>query len=121
MSTRPTNREELYNLRHASARSVVNHTFGVLKQRFKILVCPPEFDVSTQAHIPSALAALHNFIQEHDPNELADRKNVRDPEPGPITSELSIGTVWESDGEAIEVKRDLVAQDMWDSYQALPW
>lgn len=31
---RPQNREELYNLRHASARNVVERIFGVVKRRF---------------------------------------------------------------------------------------
>lgn len=54
--------QELYNLRHASARNVVERIFGVLKCRFVILTHPPEYSMEIQARIPPALAAVHNFI-----------------------------------------------------------
>ena len=39
---RPANKEELYNLRHASARNVVEHIFwSSLKGRFQILLLAP--------------------------------------------------------------------------------
>src|SRR5215471_13726721 len=34
---RPRNEKELYNLRHASLRNVIERIFGVSKKRFKIL------------------------------------------------------------------------------------
>ena len=46
--------------------------FGVLKWQFKILTIAPEYSMKTQAHIPPALAAIHNFIQPHDNNEIND-------------------------------------------------
>ena len=69
---RPANREELYNLHHASAQNVVECIFGILKCRFVILSHPPEYDMQIQASIPPALGAVHNFIQDHDPNEICD-------------------------------------------------
>jgi hypothetical protein len=69
---RPVNAEELFNLRHASARNVIKRLFGVVKRRFRILVIPPEYDMKTQARLPAALATLHNFICDHDPEELED-------------------------------------------------
>ena len=42
---RPVNKEELFNLRHAQAQNVIEHIFGVLKRRFRILVIPPEYSV----------------------------------------------------------------------------
>src|ERR1700690_2668566 len=42
---RPENPKELFNLRHASARKVIERIFGVLKRRFRILVVPPEYDM----------------------------------------------------------------------------
>ena len=64
--------EELFNLRHASARNVIEHIFGVLKRRFRILVHPPEYSMDIQARLPPALAALHNFIRIHNPDEIVD-------------------------------------------------
>src|ERR1700734_2352747 len=66
---RPVNKEELFNLRHAQARNVIERIFGVLKRRFRILVIPPEYSVKVQAQIPSALCAIHNFIRIHDHEE----------------------------------------------------
>jgi DDE superfamily endonuclease len=80
--SRPRNADELFNLRHASARNVIERIFGVLKWRFRILVHPPQFDMDIQARLPPALAALHNFICKHDPDDIADFDNVDDPQPG---------------------------------------
>ncbi|KAF7358246.1 putative transposase [Mycena venus] len=67
---RPSNYKELYNLRHASARNVIECIFGVIKHRWTILTHPPHYDMKVQAQIPSALVALHNFILEHDETDL---------------------------------------------------
>lgn len=69
--TRPQNEQELYNLRHAKARNVVERIFGVLKKRWDILNKPPEYDINIQAKIPAGLAAVHNFILDHDETDLA--------------------------------------------------
>ena len=66
----PCNPSELFNLRHASARNDVERIFGVLKQHFQVLRDPPEYDMDTQTLIPPALAALHNFIRQYDPDEI---------------------------------------------------
>jgi len=65
----PTNAKELFNLRHAQARNVIECIFGVLKQWFRILLLPPHYQLDFQARIPVALCALQNFIQEIDHNE----------------------------------------------------
>jgi hypothetical protein len=59
----------LFNLRHAQAQNVIEHIFGVLKQRFQILILAPAYSIEIQSHIPAALAAVHNFIQSHNPLE----------------------------------------------------
>lgn len=82
MLFRPVTKEELYNLRHSSARNVVERVFGVLKRRFTILVHPPEYSMEIQARIPPALAATHNFIREHDPDEIFEFQEAFDPRPG---------------------------------------
>ena len=51
----PQNKEELFNLRHAQARNVIERIFGVLKKRFRILLIGPEYDITIQAQIPAAL------------------------------------------------------------------
>ncbi|KAF4616740.1 hypothetical protein D9613_008850 [Agrocybe pediades] len=63
---RPANPQELFNLRHAQARNIIERIFGVLKKRWDILNRPPQFSMDIQAKIPPALAAVHNFIMEID-------------------------------------------------------
>ena len=62
-------KEEPFNLWHASARNVIEQIFGVLKRRFWILLITPEYSLEIQAHIPAALATVHNFICHHEPGE----------------------------------------------------
>ena len=54
--------KELFNLQHASTCNIIECICGVLKQQFHILVHPPEYNMDVQAHLPPALAPLHNFI-----------------------------------------------------------
>ena len=56
----PVNPSQLFNLRHASACNAIECIFGVLKQCFKILICPPDISMDLQAHLPPALMAIHN-------------------------------------------------------------
>jgi hypothetical protein len=51
-AVRPANREELYNLRHSSARNAVERIFGILKQRYVVLATFKCFSPiqSTQVH-----------------------------------------------------------------------
>lgn len=120
----PTNAEELYNLRHASARNVVEHIFGSLKKRFTILTVATHYDMDIQARIPPALAATHNFILKHDPLEADEisSQNSRDPAPGNLPVEREFGTLARGAPTVAEkarakTKRDNIAQAMWVSYQ----
>ncbi|KAG6327789.1 hypothetical protein ID866_11300, partial [Astraeus odoratus] len=65
MLYRPLNKEELFNLHHASAQNMIKHIFGVLKHHFEILL-PLKYDINIQAMIPAALSVIHNFILSHD-------------------------------------------------------
>ena len=71
----PETAKELYNLRHSSARNVVERSFGLLKKRWSILRTPSFFNIKTHVRIINACCVLHNFIrieQETDPI-LADQ------------------------------------------------
>jgi hypothetical protein len=116
MMHRPANTQELFNLRHASARNVVERIFGVLKRRFKILIMPPEYSMSIQKLIPPALCALHNFIREYDPDDLAQYM-----EPEPMDMEnvgaLGSGPPGRAERERANNRRDQIAAGMWAQYQ----
>ncbi|KAE8189196.1 hypothetical protein CF328_g6358 [Tilletia controversa] len=65
----PRNAHELYNKKHASLRSVVERIFGVVQERFKILVSGCDYDLATQAKVFPALAVVHNFVVINDPSD----------------------------------------------------
>ena len=78
-----------------------------------------------QAHLPPALATLHNFIRKHDPNDIADFDDVEDPQPGtrvegPAAEEgqLAAGIPGAAERWQANKRRGRIAQEMWTQYQA---
>ncbi|KAF7322355.1 putative transposase [Mycena chlorophos] len=129
---RPLNAKELYNLRHASARNVVERIFGVIKHRWTILQRPLHYKMEVQAQIPSALVAVHNFIMEHDNADL-DRwiidEQAADGMRGFVglqeDEEIDFGflstakCIGNQEKRQAERKRDDMAQAMWADYQRI--
>ena len=82
-----------------------------------------EYNLRTQAKIPAALAALHNFIRTFDPDDLAEDDDIEDsfhdedlPEEIPITPE-NLGTHISAEERArASQKRDQIAKAMWRDY-----
>ena len=78
----PLNCKELFNLCHTSARNIIEHIFGILKQQFRILLLPTKFPLHVQARIPTALSALHNIIctnhSDHDDPSESDSDEHND-------------------------------------------
>jgi hypothetical protein len=108
------NKEELFNLRHASARNVIERIFGVLKRRFRILLIAPEFSLGIQARIPAALCAIHNFIRTHDTDDTPIELEPTDYAPNDhdhIASETEAAGADRSSS-----KRDIIAEHMWEEY-----
>ncbi|XP_059658461.1 uncharacterized protein LOC132304756 [Cornus florida] len=70
-SRRPENPRELFNLRHASLRNVIERIFGVLKKRFPIIgsSTEPTYDVKTQVDIILACCIIHNYLMGMDLDE----------------------------------------------------
>ena len=117
MITSPANAEELFNLCHTMARNVVERIFGILKARFTILTSHPRYNLDIVARLPPALAALHNFIHIHDPNEICDfLQDNSDLEPG-YMGELAEGFPDAVERQAANTRRDEIAQAMWIQYQ----
>ena len=63
----PRDKKELFNLRHAVLWNIIEQIFGVVKQKWQILQLPPEYKMEIQVRILAALCAIHNFIQDLDP------------------------------------------------------
>jgi hypothetical protein len=118
MQGRPKTSQEIYNLRHAQARNVIERIFGVLKRRFVILVHPPEYSMSTQARIPPALCAVHNFIRVHDPTEIEEfvDEDVIDLDPGEARGDLAEGPADRAERQQATEDRDKIAAAMWGDY-----
>ena len=117
----PKTKEELFNLRHASARNVIERIFGVLKQRFRILLLAPQYSLKIQSQIPAALCAVHNFIRIHSTsNEEADEADWDDGEEArdgnDDDSDFNQAVDLHEDADAREW-RDEIARMMWSDYQ----
>ncbi|KAL6560162.1 hypothetical protein OROHE_006400 [Orobanche hederae] len=60
----PRNASELFNLRHASLRNVIERIFGIFKSRFMIFRTAPPFLFQIQAELVLACAGSHNFLRK---------------------------------------------------------
>jgi hypothetical protein len=114
---RPRNAKELYNLRHASLRNVIERTFGVSKKRFKILKDPPGYHMNVQVEIMPALSALHNFIRRHDPQDFTNTLiDLEESNEVNTYGSLSEGVEDRATQGWVSARRDQIAQWMWQDY-----
>lgn len=94
-----------------------------MKKRWAILTWPPQFDMSIQVQVPPALVALHNFIMDHDPQDvdeyLAGNETDLDPIPGQPHGfgDLAAGVVSRTEKTRATTLRDQIAERMWTNYQ----
>lgn len=115
---KPKNAKELFNLRHAALRNVVERIFGVLRRKYHIL-WGSEFPVTTQVLIVIALTTLHNFVRLREGIEAdilltqeVDNPEVEDtitPSTVPVDSKPS---------KKMDRLRDEMAEKMWVDYKA---
>ncbi|KAG9218342.1 hypothetical protein CCMSSC00406_0007287 [Pleurotus cornucopiae] len=117
----PRDYKELFNLRHAQARNVVERIFGVVKRRFRLINTAPEYSLKKQAKMVLALCVLHNFIRVHDPQDLdgatlEDLNNYRQQSHTPTTDDYSTHISHEERDRANDF-RDRIAKQMWEQYQ----
>ncbi|KIK14942.1 hypothetical protein PISMIDRAFT_116082, partial [Pisolithus microcarpus 441] len=117
---RPANKEELFNLQHASAQNVVKHIFGVIKHHFRILLLPLEHPIEIQALIPVALCMVYNIIRS------LNKESDSNSEPGDSTSSIvQEGNRDDEEGElralnqepSSKALQDSIAEEMWHDYQ----
>ena len=79
---------------------------------------PPQFDMDIQAHLPPALAALHNFIWKHNPEDLADYESIEDPQPGTHTEgPAAEGIPRMAERWLANQRQAAITRDMWVQYQ----
>lgn len=121
INKRPQNKEELFNLRHARLRNVVERIFGTMKARFKILTLPRAFKLAAQARIVVALCTLHNilisFNQEEDEEEGQNTEEEEDIEEE-VIQEIQGYRITPAESRRASAKRDEIATAMWEEYQS---
>jgi hypothetical protein len=54
----------VFNFLHSSLGNMIERSFRVLKQKWRILKSVPSFSSRTQKHIIMAGFTLHNFIRD---------------------------------------------------------
>lgn len=117
---KPENSKELFNLRHASLRNVIERIFGVVKRKYQILRTPSEYSIDTQTRIILACATLHNYVRSIE-GEKADRWLDTEPEPQqPIIDIQPVVNypVGSTSSKKMDKFRDELAQRMWEQYQS---
>ncbi|XP_028757261.1 putative nuclease HARBI1 [Neltuma alba] len=68
----PRNAREYFNMRHSSARNVIERCFGVLKLRWAILIRPSFYPIRTYNRVIIACCLLHNLIRQEGIDPLED-------------------------------------------------
>ena len=74
----PTTTREYYNMKHSSARNVIERCFGVLKARFGILRDNSYYPVDLKNRIIMACCLLHNFIRQEMPIDPFENVETQD-------------------------------------------
>ncbi|KAH9105084.1 hypothetical protein LEN26_014870 [Aphanomyces euteiches] len=122
-SRKPQNKEDLFNLRHAKLRNVIERVFGILKKRFLVfpVICySVAYDYPFQVDLVMVLCMLHNYIRlcgHHDDISNEAIADIRAQNQMPMT--LDDRPVFSVEPEINEAKqwRDSIATTMWQQYQ----
>ncbi|KAA0049910.1 retrotransposon protein [Cucumis melo var. makuwa] len=84
----PTNAKEYFNMKHSSARNVIEHAFDVLKGRWAILRGKSYYPLQVQCRTILACALLHNLINR----EMTSFEDVDDVDEGDSTYATTIAS-----------------------------
>jgi hypothetical protein len=114
----PSNAIENFNYRHSQLRTVIERTFGVVKNRFAILKSQMPYPFKTQARIVIACCLLHNFIRRVDRDDVVtdsdsdDDDDTRLPQYQESASTFHVET---------EERRKQIADQMRDDMATAMW
>lgn len=87
-----------------------------MKQRFRILLLAPEYNLEIQARIPAALCSIHNFIRTHDSDQLDQNEDLVEPDYGNDHNDHDNAEAAALRPDEPSARRDQIAQQMWDDY-----
>ncbi|KAL0454243.1 UNVERIFIED_CONTAM: hypothetical protein Slati_0763500 [Sesamum latifolium] len=110
----PQNKQELFNLKHSSARNVIERTFGLLKVRWGILRSQSFYPIDIQSKIIIACCLLHNFIRNEMPDDPLELEIPDDNELGGDTNADYTGTI--ESNSASSAWRDALATSMYNDW-----
>ena len=111
----PMNYEEYFNMKHASARNVIEHWFGLLKMRWAILRSPSYYPIKIQNQIIIACCLIHNLIRREmsiDPieNDLNTNEATQNLTEDDIVASIASSDQWTT-------WRDDLAKQMFDEWR----
>eukprot|EP01113_Clastostelium_recurvatum_P030325 TRINITY_DN3675_c0_g1_i1.p1 TRINITY_DN3675_c0_g1~~TRINITY_DN3675_c0_g1_i1.p1 ORF type:complete len:410 (-),score=32.30 TRINITY_DN3675_c0_g1_i1:22-1215(-) len=117
----PQNKEELFNLRHAKLRNVIERVFGAFKHKFPILHYGSQYPFLIQVYLVYALATLWNFLKMFDngDEEYEDEEEEEEEENSIDVDEHEVHV----DVREVDVhteawrQREKIATDMWVAYE----
>lgn len=117
LSGRPESAKELFNLRHAQLRNIIERMFSILKKCFLILNTAPQYSIKQHVNLVVALMVVSNFI-------TLEGSGVGDIIADEWDAEQAADMGWEQiagDEEAIDDVDDLhnrIADEMWTDYRS---
>jgi DDE superfamily endonuclease len=111
----PENAKELFNLRHASLRNVIERIFGVVKRKFKVLNIAAEYSIDTQIHLVIALTGLANFLTVHGNISQEELEEV-DRDIAAQETEPAVEVTVTPESSEMAARRDQIANVMWEDY-----
>lgn len=114
----PTTPKELYNMRHSSARNVIERCFGILKARWGVLRDNSYYPVVIKNRIIMACCLLHNFIRQEVTIDPFEANVTPDEGTGENAGEIDDNVITIGTSDEWTTFRDNLAQTMFDSRNA---
>ncbi|KAH6823449.1 hypothetical protein C2S53_014657 [Perilla frutescens var. hirtella] len=107
----PLTPEEFFNMKHASARNVIERCFGMLKMRWDIIRNPNFYPIKQQGRIIMACCLLQNHIRENMPVDPIEIRYGDNPQhEGPIELDGDLITSVEPTQEWTDLRYNLANQ-----------
>jgi hypothetical protein len=106
----PQGMKETYNFHHARIRNVIERCFGQLKEKWKILLLVPEYDIETQSRVIVSCFGLHNFVKDF--NRWVHRRPLQVPNAQPLSDEW----IQLNAGSEMKAVRNAIAIGVWSVY-----
>lgn len=116
---KPRNREELFNLRHAQLRNIIERAFGILKTMFPLLSMGKmrNYPLKKQIDLINCAIFLYNFIRRRNLYEdEIDNNNDDDADNGHDDNAYHAN---DADYAEAVAWRDEIAENMWQDYVAV--